>query len=159
MRETRELGERDASFANTPLHRKLMRWCRDALHLKKRWSVLTDNQYEMKASRLEDRLDGLVRLKVEHADAVRLCKRLKKHRQELTRFLWHEKLDGTNNAAERALRPAVVMRKITGGSRSLTAAQAWAKVASLLRSADQRNLGVFDAAKKLIMDYWALPAR
>jgi hypothetical protein len=159
MRETRELAERDAGFADTPLHRKLMRWCRDALHLKKRWSVLTDKQYEMKASRLEDRLDGLVQLKVEHADARRLCRRLKKHRKELTCFLWEQKLDGTNNAAERALRPAVVMRKITGGSRSLSAAQAWAKVASLLRSADQRNLGVFAAAKKLIVDYWARRGR
>jgi hypothetical protein len=159
MRETRELGERDASFADTPLHRKLLRWCRDALHLKKRWPELTDDQYEMKASRLEDRLDGLVQLKVEHADALRLCKRLKKHRKELTRFLWEKKLDGTNNAAERALRPAVVMRKITGGSRSLAAATAWAKVASLLRSADQRNLGVYDAAKKLIIDYWATGGR
>jgi len=159
MRETRELAQRDASFADTPLCRKLMRWCRDALHLKKRWSELTDNQYEMKASRLEDRLDGLVELTVEHPDALRLRKRLKKHRKELTRFLWEKKLDGTNNAAERALRPAVVMRKITGGSRSLVAATAWAKVASLLRSADQRNLGVYDAAKKLIIDYWSLRGR
>jgi hypothetical protein len=41
----------------------------------------------------------------------------------------------------------------------LSAAQAWAKVASLLRSADQRNLGVFAAAKKLIVDYWARRGR
>lgn len=40
----------------------------------------------------------------------------------------------TNNAAERALRPAVAMRKITGGSRSKDAAAAWAKLASLLRN-------------------------
>jgi hypothetical protein len=159
MREVKELGERDASFADTPLHRKLMRWCRDALRLKKRWSELADDKYEMKASRLEDRLDGLVKLDTEHADALRLRKRLKKHRKELTGFLWQKKLDGTNNAAERALRPAVVMRKITGGSRSLAAARAWAKVASLLRSADQRNLGVYDAAKKLIIDYWATGGR
>jgi hypothetical protein len=159
MRETKELGERDAGFADTPLHRKLMRWCRDALRLKKRWPKLTNDKYEMKASRLEDRLDDLVTLDVQHPDALRLRKRLKKHRQELTRFLWEEKLEGTNNAAERALRPAVVMRKITGGSRSLAAATAWAKVASLLRSADQRNLGVFDAAKKLIIEYWATGGR
>jgi hypothetical protein len=155
MRETRELSQHDARFADTPLARKLMRWCRDALRLKKRWSALADEQYEMKVSRMEDRLDGLVRLETDHADALRLRKRLKKHRKELTGFLWEKNLDGTNNAAERALRPAVVMRKITGGSRSLAAAASWAKVASLLRTADQRNLGVYDAAKKLIVDYWA----
>jgi hypothetical protein len=154
MRETRELGEKDKSFADTPLSRKLLRWCREALRLKKRWSELPDARYEMKASRLEDRLDALVRLEPEHADAKRLCKRLKRHREELTRFLWDKDLEGTNNAAERALRPAVIMRKITGGSRSKDAAQAWAKLASLLRSADQRRLGVYDATKKLVMDYW-----
>jgi len=69
--------------------------------------------------------------------------------------LWKEKLEGTNNAAERALRPAVVMRKITGGSRSESAAAAWAKLASLIRTSDQRNFGVFDATKKLVTDYWA----
>lgn len=77
----------------------------------------------------------------------------------MTRFLWEEKLDGTNNAAERALRPAVVMRKITGGSRSHAGATAWMKLASLLRSADQRGLGVYDATKKLIIDYWASAGR
>ena len=73
--------------------------------------------------------------------------------------MWDEKLDGTNNAAERALRPAVVMRKITGGSRSQAGAAAWMKLASLLRTADQRGLGVYDATQKLVMDYWATGAR
>jgi transposase len=159
MRETRELGEKDPSFADTPLSRKLMRWCREALRLKKRWQVLDNARYEMKASRLEDRLDGLIRMKPEHADARRLCKRLGRYRPELTRFLWDEKLDGTNNAAERALRPAVIMRKITGGSRSSHAAAAWAKLDSLLRTADQRQLGVYEATKKLILDYWTTGRR
>ena len=61
-------------------------------------------------------------------------------------------LEGTNNPAERALCPAVVMRKIIGGSRSRAGAQAWAKLASLLRTVDQRKLGVFQATKKLVMD-------
>ena len=96
-----------------------MRWCREALRLKKRWDALPDAAYEMRASRLEDRLDQIIRAGSDHADARRLCKRLARHRPELTRFLWDEKLDGTNNAAERALRPAVVM-----GARSPVAAAA-----------------------------------
>jgi transposase len=159
LREVKDLGETDRSFADCPLSRKLSRWCKEALRLKKQWDEFPDASYEMKASGLEDRLDQLVGMKWEHADARRLCKRLVRHRQELTRFLWDEKLDGTNNAAERALRPAVVMRKITGGSRSEHGAAAWAKLASLLRTADQRNLGVYDATKKLILEYWATGRR
>ena len=160
LREVKELGEADASFADCPLSRKLSRWCKEALRLKKQWGELPDASYEMKASRLEDRLDQLAAgAPPDHADAKRLCKRLRRHRSELTRFLWEEKLDGTNNAAERALRPAVVMRKITGGSRSLAGAAAWMKLASLVRTADQRGLGVYDATQKLILDYWATRRR
>jgi transposase-like protein len=155
MRELKETGEQDQSFADTPLSRKLLRWCKEALRLKKRWSELANAQYEMKASRLEERLDAIVQIKSEHADAQRLGKRLVRYRAELTRFLWDPKLDGTNNAAERALRPAVIMRKITGGSRSTDGAAAWAKLASLLRTSDQRQLGVYHAAKKLVLDYWS----
>jgi hypothetical protein len=159
MREVRDLAREDVSFADCPLSRKLMNWCKEALRLKKQWQQLPDASYEMKASRLEDRLDALMRSEQTHPQANRLCKRLVRHRPELTRFLWKKELDGTNNAAERALRPAVVMRKITGGSRSEAGAAAWATLASLLRSADQRALGVFDAAKKLIVEYWATGAR
>lgn len=159
LREVKETGEKDPVFADCPQMRKLSRWCREALKLKKRWDELPDAPYEMKASRLEDRLDGLMRAEPEHADAKRLCKRVRRHRKDLTRFLWDEKLDGTNNAAERALRPAVVMRKITGGNRSEQGAQAWAKLASLIRTADQRGLGVYDATKKLVVDYWAESGR
>jgi transposase-like protein len=154
IREVKQTGETDADFADCPLSRKLLRWCSDALRLKKRWSNLNHAKYEIKASRLEDRLDVLMQMRFEHPDAQRLCKRLVRHRMELTRFLWHKDLAGTNNAAERALRPAVIMRKITGGSRSREGAEAWAKLASLLRTADQRKLGVFEATKKLVIDYW-----
>jgi transposase len=159
MREVKDTTEKSPGFGDTPLSQKLLRWCKEALRLKKRWEELGDPQYEMKASRLEDRLDALARMESEHPDSKRLCKRLNRHRAELTRFLWDKELDGTNNAAERALRPAVVMRKITGGSRSNEAAIAWAKLASLLRTADQRQLGVYEATKKLVLDYWATSGR
>ncbi len=51
------------------------------------------------------------------------------------------------------------MRKITGGSRSRACANASAKLASLVRTADQRGLGVYDASQKLILDYWAVGRR
>jgi transposase len=160
MREIKQLNQADAVFAGLPLSRKLLRWCSETLRLKKRWDELKDKSYDTAAKRLEKQLDQLISAPApDHPDARRLHKRLVRHRPELTRFLWEEKLDGTNNAAERALRPAVVMRKITGGSRNQEAANAWAKLASLVRTADQKGLGVFDAAKKLILEYWAAAGR
>lgn len=159
MREVKDLSETDPSFADCPMSRRLLRWCKDALEHKKRWDEQKDQTYELRASRLEDRLDELMRGKYEHPDADRLCKRLVRYRAELTRFLWEKKLEGTNNAAERALRPAVVMRKITGGNRSESGAAAWAKLASLIRTADQKQLGVYEAMKKLVLEYWAAGGR
>ena len=159
MREMKELSAEDATLADCPLQSKLMRWCKEALRLKRSWGELPDAVYERRASRLEDRLDGLMKLQPQHCESKRLAKRLVRYRPELTRFLWDKDLEGTNNPAERALRPAVVMRKITGGSRSQAGADAWAKLASLLRTADQRKLGVFEATKKLVMDYWAEQGR
>jgi transposase len=74
---------------------------------------------------------------------------------ELTAFLWDRDLDGTNNAAERALRPAVVMRKITGGSRSRRGAAAWAKVASLVRTARQQGRDLLTAIRAMLQAAWA----
>jgi len=159
MREIRDLQKEDQTLKDCPLLTKLMRWCKQALRLKKRWQALSNPAYEMKASHLEDRLDALMKLEVSHPESVRLSKRLTRYRQQLTGFLWDKDLEGTNNAAERAIRPAVVMRKITGGNRSQAGAQAWATLASLLRTADQKSLGVFEATKKLITDYWAELAR
>jgi hypothetical protein len=81
--------------------------------------------------------------------------RLIKYRNKLTPFLHHAELDGTNNAAERALRPAVVMRKITGGSRSAQGAKAWSILASVMRTAQQQGRDVLDTLKTLLKAEWA----
>jgi len=47
-----------------------------------------------------------------------LIKRIVRYRHEWFTFMDTPDVDCTNNAAERSLRPSVVMRKITGGSRS-----------------------------------------
>jgi hypothetical protein len=51
------------------------------------------------------------------------------------------------------------MRKVTGGSRSAGGARAWARLASLLRTADQQGLGVFEATQQLVREYWASGGR
>jgi transposase len=159
LRELKDLGVKHESFAADPWAAKLKKWCTGAIAHKKKWKVLADPEYELGASRVEDRLDGLAKLDPAHAQAKRLHKRVKKYRAELTRFLWDEELEPTNNPAERALRPMVVARKITGGSRSAPAAQAWSKLSSLLATQEQNGKNVLEKTKKLLMDYWATGKR
>ena len=52
------------------------------------------------------------------ADAQRLTNRIKRHWDEWFTFLTHPEVKPDNNDAERALRPIVVHRKVSGGARS-----------------------------------------
>ena len=60
---------------------------------------------------METCLDRLAQVTYDEPNAKRIAKRMPKRRKELTAFLWDEDLDGTNNAAEWAIRPAVVARR------------------------------------------------
>jgi hypothetical protein len=155
LRELHDTADKHPAFADGTFQRKAVRLVKDMLALKRRWGELGDGCYTRRACRVEDRLDQLARGRYDEPHAARLAKRLLKHRAELTRFLWDKDLGGTNNAAERALRPAVVMRKITGGSRSAKGAQAWAKLASLTRTASQQGRSVLETVKQLLIEHWA----
>lgn len=159
LREIKQQGEKDPSFAAEIWSMRLKKWCKDAMSHKKKWKARGDPKYERRARRIEDRLEELIQIEPAHPQARRLLKRLKKYRDELTRFLWDEHLEPTNNPAERALRPMVVARKITGGNRSAAHAQAWSKLSSLLATQEQNGKNVLEETKKLLMDYWASGAR
>ena len=67
-------------------------------------------------------------------DAQRLTNRLKRHWDEWFTFLSHPEVKPDNNDAERALRPIVVHRKVSGGARSDWGAQLVAQMFSFLET-------------------------
>ena len=69
---------------------------------------------------LERRLLALCRPYLDHPSApqARLCRRVEKHIKELFVFVSEPEIPPDNNAAERSLRPLVISRKISGGTRS-----------------------------------------
>jgi len=154
-REFAETADEHPAFAAGELFAKGKRLIQDLPRLKSRWDRLDDNRYTSRACRLETRLDQLLAAEYHRPDEQRIAKRMRRNRGELTAFLWERELDGTNNAAERALRPAVVARKISGGSRSQNGADAWAKLASLMRTADQQGRNVLAVVKQLLIEHWS----
>lgn len=68
------------------------------------------------------------------ADAQRLAHRIKRHWDEWFTFLSHPEVKPDNNDAERALRPVVVHRKVSGGARSDWGAKLVAQMFSLLET-------------------------
>jgi hypothetical protein len=72
-----------------------------------------------------------------------LAKRLLRHQEELFQFILVPGLPADNNLAERSIRPLVIMRKISGGSRSNAGSQTRLTLASLLGTWQARHLNPF----------------
>ena len=66
------------------------------------------------------------------------------HRDDLFRFVDNPEIDSTNNRAERGLRHAVVIRKISNGSRSKDGAEVTANLLSVLQTAKLQSNNYID---------------
>ncbi len=155
LRELKDSATRRPELSGHEFFRKCKRLIKEMLKLKTQRQQLGTKQYEHRVSLLEKRLAKLGQERWKDDDADRLCARLRKYGGQLTTFLHKEEVDGTNNAAERALRPAVVMRKISGGSRSAAGARAWAILASVMRTAQQQGRDVMATIQDLLKAEWS----
>ena len=59
-------------------------------------------------------------------------------------------VEPTNNACERALRPAVIARKVTNGFRSVWGAEADAAVRSIVDTKALAGIGSFNAIRSVV---------
>jgi transposase len=84
-----------------------------------------------------------------------LCHRLLRHQGELFQFVRVPGLSADNNAAERMLRPLVITRKISGGSRSPAGTATRMALSTLFATWKARGLNTFHACLSLL--HSALP--
>ena len=70
---------------------------------------------------------------------------LKRKRDDLFRFVIDRSVESTNNRAERGIRPIVVYRKVSGGSRSERGAKDFCRVFSVLETERKNNKLPFKA--------------
>ena len=118
--------------------KKLRRLLGDAIRLKKREDVPVE-EYASRRACLTVRRDELIAIEWEDKDAKRLIKRLRRHRDELLTFLDEADVPFDNNHAERAIRPAVMIRKNSFGNRSDRGADTQAVLMSVYRTLQQRG--------------------
>ena len=81
------------------------------------------------------------------ANRLRLTER-KKNR--LLLFLDYTGIPIENNLAERDLRPAVIIRKLSGGTKSETGNRSFERHMSIIQTAHKQNLNIFDTLHGLI---------
>ncbi len=79
-----------------------------------------------------------------------VSKRLLRHEEELFQFLLVDGLSAHNNLAERSIRPLVVIRKISGGSRSAAGTQTRMALVSLFETWQARTMNPFQACLTLL---------
>jgi transposase len=95
---------------------------------------------------------GLQYAQVKNAPCQAMAKRLLRHIDELYQFVLYPSVPADNNLAERALRPVVVQRKISGGTRSHAGSESRLGLASLFGTWQARNLNPYH-------EFLALPVR
>jgi transposase len=79
-----------------------------------------------------------------------LAKRLLRHEDELFQFVLVAGLSADNNLAERSIRPLVVIRKISGGSRSAEGTKTRMALASLFETWQARGLNPLEECQRLL---------
>jgi transposase len=92
---------------------------------------------------------GLIYARAKHPCRA-LAKRILRHQDELFQFVLVAGLAADNNLAERSLRPLVVVRKISGGTRSPRGSQTRMTLASIFATLKARGLNPFTAILALI---------
>ncbi|XZE18466.1 IS66 family transposase [Pirellulaceae bacterium SH449] len=88
---------------------------------------------------LKTELERLASCDVRHEKAVTLQGRILRHLSEWLVFVDDPRVPPTNNLAERALRPLVVLRKTSFGSRSKSSAQRMAKIMTIAETAKRHG--------------------
>ena len=96
---------------------------------------------------------GPVRRKVEclllrgtqsgHADTRGTCRELYEHRPWLWTYLRHEGIEPTNNAGERALRHAVIWRKLSFGTQSASGSRFVETMLTVVETCRQQHRSAF----------------
>jgi len=110
----------------------------EAKYIHKRIKYIYRKAKENKISKEEllNWIDLIASRKYKHTEVYKFVKSVcKNHREDLFRFVDNPQIDSTNNRAERGLRHAVVIRKISNGSRSENGAEITGRLLSVLQTA------------------------
>ena len=125
----------------------------DGLALRDRYvrqEISTHGLY-VATGRLVAHMDRLLSRTFHDPANRRLAKHLRHEEPWLFTFLHCPGIEATNNAAERALRPAVVARKTWGGNRTESGAKTQQILISVLTTCRQQAKDSFDRITKLFL--------
>jgi transposase len=141
-----------ATAAAARFPQAVMQSLRDGLALRDRYArqEISLHGLYVATGRLVANMDRLLAKTFRDPANRRLAKHLRHEEPWLFTFLYCPGIEATNNAAERALRPAVVARKTWGGNRTENGAKTQQILISILTTCHQQGKDSFDRIAKLL---------
>ena len=133
--------------------KKLRRLLGDAIRLWRRRDEMSQEAYASRRGRLVARLQELIDTPWAGPHAKRLIKRLRRHQNDVFTFLDQPNVPFDNNTAERAIRPAVIIRKNSYGNRSERGADCQSVLMSIFRTLKQRGHDPIRTIVNALADY------
>ncbi|MCC6176188.1 MAG: transposase [Chloroflexi bacterium] len=134
-----------------------------AIKLHHERAQITPESFARRRLLIENATDRLVfdRYVAPTTEAARLQQRYRTHRDSLYAFLHRDDVEPTNNSSERDLRPSVIHRKVIGGVRSPSGAEASAIRTTILATARKQARSLLDALRAVAgpSPLQAIPAR
>ncbi len=132
------------------IHFKLKEIYRDAKSYEK------ENKFD-KVPELIKRIEKISTKKYKHSEARKFIRSLSvRHKYNLFRFVGNEHVKSDNNTAERAIRKAVIIRKISGGNRSQSGAIATERMLSFVQTCQLQNKDFFQEGKNYLVNLFHL---
>jgi transposase len=131
---------RDVAYADEAsadvLPSRLKLWLHRAFALAEAVGSLAASTLARKRRALERSLDAILAAPTSCDLARDIQSKVRRARDQLLTFAhWPGMVDATNNACERALRPAVIQRKVTNGYRAMWAAEGEADIRTVVDTA------------------------
>ncbi len=160
---------------NLPVKNKQLCWIHEIRHFLKLWPKIKIHQQQLekvidklwqfyllaknygrdptpeKKQQLHHLFDGITGQQVTYGELANRLRLTERKKNRLLLFLDYPGIPIENNLAERDLRPAVIIRKLSGGTKSEAGNRSFEKHMSIIQTAHKQNLNTFDTLHGLII--------
>jgi transposase len=152
LRRCKELLEAPPTAECANYFEQIKAILKEALALRDRRDegTITPHGFRSRKGKIEASMDRLLDDPDLHDESIRFALHLLTNRDALFLFLDHPDLEATNHLAEKAIRPAVINRKTSGGNRTFNGARAQAVIMSILRTATLRSISAINVFADLL---------
>ena len=121
-----------------------------ALWKKVRDGTITRATFECRMTPIRTEIDALLLRGYCNALTYGFCRELVDHREHLWTFLAVDGVEPTNNAAERALRHAVIWRKLSFGTQTASGSRFVERMLTVVETGRRQNRNVFEWLTKAV---------